>query len=119
MPVPSKNSTPAPTIVVTWLSKTDVNARRKPIFTAARSDLAGPQFFFEPLEDQHVRVDRHTDREHEAGDARQREHRVRRREQRQQREHVDDQRDVGQAGRAAGRRRAMNTSTRPRPTIDA
>jgi len=35
----SKNKTPAPTIVVTWLSNTAVKARRKPIFTAERSDL--------------------------------------------------------------------------------
>src|SRR5450755_2008660 len=39
VPVPSKNSTPAPTIVVKWLSKTDENARAKPILVAERSDL--------------------------------------------------------------------------------
>ena len=39
VPVPSMNSTPAPTIVVTWLSNTDVNARLKPILTAERNDL--------------------------------------------------------------------------------
>ena len=36
VPVPSMKSTPAPTMVVTWLSKTAVNARRKPICTEAR-----------------------------------------------------------------------------------
>jgi hypothetical protein len=38
--------------------------------------LPAHNLFFEAFEDQHVRVDRHADREHEAGDAGQRQHGV-------------------------------------------
>ena len=38
--------------------------------------LAGPQFLADALEDQHVRIHRHTDGQDHAGDARQRQRRV-------------------------------------------
>ena len=53
----------------------------------------GPQFFLDALENQHVRVDAHADRENEAGDARQRHRRAGIRHQAEQHDQVDRDRD--------------------------
>ena len=53
--------------------------------------LAAIEFLADALEDQEVRVDRHTDGEHEAGDARQREHGAEPGQHRQREERVEHQ----------------------------
>ena len=59
----------------TWVSSRVRNTRSKPALTAARTPRLRRELFLDALEDQHVRVDAHADREDEAGDAGQRHHR--------------------------------------------
>ena len=68
--------------VVTWV--VDDRGERPLVAGVDRRarGLAEPQLLADALVDQHVRVDRHTDREHDAGDAGQRERRAERRERR-------------------------------------
>ena len=57
---------------------------------------AGDQLFANALEDQHVGIDRDADREHDAGDARQRQRRIDRRESRKREQYVEPQRTDGE-----------------------
>ena len=56
--------------------------------------IAVAQLFADALVDQHVRVGRHADREHDARDARQRQRRLQQRHQRDQQHHVEQQDEV-------------------------
>ena len=70
-------------------------ARRSPVAYSSRG----------PFEDEHVGVDGHADREHEAGEAGQGERGAERDQRRVGDQPVADQRDGGEQRRRAGRRR--------------
>ena len=70
-PVPNWNRNAAAMSDATWVSRIVQNTRSKPAATAAARPCRG-QLFLDALEDQHVRVDAHADRQDEAGDAGQR-----------------------------------------------
>ena len=53
------------------------SAREKPASMALIARAAGAHFFADALVDQHVGIDRDADREHDAGDAGQRQRRAR------------------------------------------
>ena len=79
-PLPKKNSTAAAMKVVMLESRMVASARVKPGVDGGDRGAAGAHLLADALVDQHVAVDRDSDREHDADDARQRERGV---EQRQ------------------------------------
>ena len=70
-------------IVVTLESMIALIARLKPLRMAIRSAAPLLKLLANPLVDQHVGVDRHADRQHQAGQAGQRERRLDQHHQRQ------------------------------------
>ena len=102
-PEPSQNMMRAAASVVSWLSRIVTNARWKPPSMCSNGGLSGAEFFAYPLVNQHVGVDGHGDRQHEAGNARQRQRRTDGRHQRQDEDPVDHEADDGvHAKRAVG-----------------
>ena len=99
--VPNWNRNAAAISDVTCVSTIVSQTRVKAALTAARGPLRRGQLLLDALEDQHVRIDAHADRQDQAGDARQRQrHRDvgHERQQDQQVQHHRDQRvDAGQA----------------------
>ncbi len=91
-PSPNKNRKAHDTMVVTWVSTIVHQALPNPASTAAAYRLSGPQLFADALENQHVGIDRHTDGENDAGDARQRQNRAKIRNRRQQNDGIEQQR---------------------------
>ena len=75
-PVPNWNRNAAAMSDATWVSTIVSHTRSKPAATAASRALAVGELLLDALEDQHVRVDAHADRQDEAGDARQRHRRA-------------------------------------------
>src|SRR6266545_1793993 len=66
---------------------------REAVLDRRARSAAAPQLFADPLEDQHVRVDRHANGEDEAGNAGQRQGRSEERHGAQQQQRVQDQRE--------------------------
>ena len=64
----------------------------EPVAHRASGGPAGLQLFLDALEDQHVRIHAHADRQDEAGDARERERRADERQRAQQNRQVRDDR---------------------------
>ena len=91
---PNEYRMPAVIRLDTFESRIEFQAREKPASTAALQRLAEPQLLLRPLEDEDVRVDRHADREHEAGDAGQGQRDRDEPEDRQDDERVVDERDA-------------------------
>ena len=83
----------------TFESRIEFQARLKPASIAGDERLAGPQLLLRPLEDQDVGVDRHADREDEAGDAGQGQGHRDEPEEGVHDERVVDERGVGQDAR--------------------
>ena len=92
------------TRLVTWASKTVQKARPKPASTAPRAALAGAQLLSDAFVDDDVGVDGHTDGEHDAGDAGQRQRGAERGQDRQLVDDVEHHRDVGDEARQRGSR---------------
>ena len=78
----------------TFESRIEFQARPKPASTAGGQRLADPHLLLHPLEDQDVGVDRHADREDEAGDAGEGQRHRDEPEDRQHDERVVDQREA-------------------------
>jgi hypothetical protein len=68
LPLPSCVRTRAAMIVVTFESRIAEKARAEPVAHDCLGRLAQPRLLLHPLEDQHVRVNGHTDGEHETRD---------------------------------------------------
>ena len=95
-PEPYCMSTTPATSVVTWLSTMVQNDLVVALLHRLRGRFAAAQLLADALVDEHVRVDRHAERQHEAGDAGQRQRRAP--NDRHDGEHeqaVEDQRQVG------------------------
>ena len=92
-PVPNCNRKSAEMIVVAWVSTIVAKAFEKPFSIAALRGPAVAQLLADALEDEHVRVDRHADRQDEAGDAGQRQRRLEERHRRREQEGVQDERE--------------------------
>jgi hypothetical protein len=89
-PVPKAIMIPETMSVVRLASMIALNALSKPASSAAGSDLAeARQFLAHALEDQDVRVDRHAEGQHDAGDAGHREGRAEARQHAERDEHVE------------------------------
>ena len=91
-PVPNWNRNAAAISDDTWVSRCVRKTRSKPAAIACRAPR-GRELFPDALEDQHVRVDAHADRQDEAGDARQRHRRAEVRHHAEQDHQVHDDRD--------------------------
>ena len=92
-PVPNWKRNAAAMSDATWVSRMVSSTRSKPAATACFTPLAVVELFLDALEDQHVRVDAHADRQDEAGDAGQRHRRARVGHQAEQDDQVDRDRD--------------------------
>ena len=92
-PVPNWNRNIAAISDATWVSTIVHQTRSNPALTAALHALGRGQLLLDALEDQHVRIDAHADRQDEPGDARQRHRRTQIRHHAEQDDQVDDDRD--------------------------
>ena len=100
-PVPNWKRKSAEMIVVMCVSMIVPNAREKPCSIGGADGLAFAQLLADALEDQHVRIDGHAQRQDDAGDARQRQRGLEVRHHPQKDDQVQQQCQHGVDARAA------------------
>ncbi len=94
-PVPNWNRKIAEMTIVMCVSMIVAKAFEKPFSIAVFGARPAAQLLADALEDQHVRVDRHADRQDEAGDARQRQRGLEERHGAGEQDRVQEQREHG------------------------
>ena len=95
------------------------NTRSKPFFTAARTPRCAAELLLDPLENQHVGVHPHADRQDEAGDAGQRHGRPEVGHQAEQDDQVEHHGDDGVDARQLVVDEHEQPTTKSSPTSDA